>query len=348
MKREFLNYQAPFYGRATAQIHLQPLPFGLTDGFFPKYSAIDRVAVYAMFGGVPAYWERIDPGKSISTNIKNQLLSPNNLMQSEPALLLHDFVSDLHNYAAILNAIGNNTRTPKEIATLTGLPASHIPKYLSVLVEAGFVERRVSITGNPTSSQSGRKHITDPYLRFYYLFLEARQSQLLLKIQDQALAEITRHMIDFTLAPHEVQWVGNHTWEELCREWTLRAGAASQLPFIPDQVGSAWNRQIQVDVASLNHMEKTLILGECKWTLTEVERKGIAKLVEEKAARIIPGQGRWKVFFLGFSRSGWTQGALAYQKEINQHPVTGANWVSAGMWLSTLKEVDDDLDAWSI
>jgi AAA+ ATPase superfamily predicted ATPase len=339
MKREFLNYQAPLYGRATAQIHLQPIPFGLTRSFFPKYSAVDRVAVYAIFGGIPAYWERMDPGKSVSSNIKTQLLSPNNLMQSEPALLLHDFVSDLHNYSAILNAIANNARTPKGIATLTGLPSSHIPKYLSVLVEAGFVERRVSMTENPTSSRNGRHHITDPYLRFYFRFLESRQYQFSLQIQEQALVEITRHMIDF---------IGTHTWEELCREWTLRAGALGQLPFTPDQVGSAWNRAAQIDVVGLNRMEKTLILGECKWTLDEVERKVMVELVEEKAAKIIPEEGQWRIYFLGFSRSGWTQGALAYQNEINKRSVSGTNWVSTGMRLITLEGLDADLAAWSV
>ena len=339
MKREFLNYQAPLYGRATAQIHLQPIPFGLTGSFFPKYSVVDRVALYAIFGGIPAYWERIDPGKSVSSNIKTQLLSPNNLMQSEPALLLHDFVSDLHNYSAILNAIANDARTPKEIAARTGLPSSHIPKYLSVLVEAGFVERRVSITENPSSSRNGRHHIIDPYLRFYFRFLDSRQYQFSLKIQEQALAEISRHMIDF---------IGTHTWEELCREWVLRAGANGSLPFMPDQVGSAWNRAAQIDVVGLNRMEKTLILGECKWTIGEADRKVMAELVEEKAAKIIPEQGFWRIYFLGFSRSGWTHGAQGYQNEINQQPVTGGNWVSAGMRLESLEKVDAELGAWSV
>lgn len=337
MKREFLNYQAPLYGRATAQIHLQPIPYGQTGLFFPKYSAVDRVALYAIFGGIPAYWERIDPGKSLSQNIKVQLLSSNNLMQSEPALLLHDFVSDLHNYAAILTAIANNARTPKEIAAITGLPNSHIPKYLSVLVEAGFVQRQVSLTENPTTSRSGRHHITDPYLRFYYRFLEARQYQFSMKIQEQALAEITRHMIDF---------IGTHTWEELCREWVLRAGALGHLPFMPDQVGSAWNRTVQIDVAGINQMEKTLILGECKWTLGVSDRKIIAELIEEKTAKVVPEQGKWRVYFLGFARSGWTSGALAYQDEINRQPVSGTNWASAGIRLLTLGDVDSDLASW--
>lgn len=339
MKREFLSYQAPLYGRATAQIHLQALPFGLTQSFFPKYSAIDRVAIYSMFGGVPAYWERIDPGKSVSSNIKTQLLSPNNLMQSEPALLLHDFVSDLYNYAAILGAIATNARTPKAIATVTGLPEGNVPKYLSVLIEAGFVERRISVLDNPASTRNGRHHITDPYLRFYYRFLESRQYQFSVKIQEQALAEITRHMIDF---------IGTYTWEELCREWVLRAGALGHLSLMPDHVGSAWNRSAQIDVVGLNRMEKTLILGECKWMLEAADRKVIAELAEDKVSKIVPEQGRWRVYFLGFSRSGWTSGAREYEETIQRQPISGSNWVSVGMKLLTLEDVDRDLRDWSV
>jgi hypothetical protein len=128
----------------------------------------------------------------------------------------------------------------------------------------------------------------------------------------------------------------------------LRAGALGHLPFTPDQVGSAWNREAQIDVVGLNRMEKTMILGECKWTLDEVERKVMAGLVEEKAGKIIPEQGKWRVYFLGFSRSGWTTGALAYQDEINQRPVSGTNWVSTGMRLVTLGELDTNLSAWSV
>ncbi len=337
MKREFFSYQAPLYGRASAQIHLQPFYFGSTRGFFPNYSAVDRVALYSIFGGVPAYWERVDPSKSISWNIKRHLLTSNNLLQSEPRLLLQDFISDPHNYLSILSAIANGAHIIKEIADITGLPSGHVSKYLGVLTETGFVERRVPVT-EPGPSRAGRYHITDHYLRFYFRFLADRQDQLALGAQDIALAEITRHMIDF---------IGRYTWEELCREWVLRAGALGALPLMSDHVGSAWNSKVQVDVVGINSMEKTLVLGECKWTLSGNERKVMAELVEEKAAKIIPARGKWKVFFLGFSRSGWTSGALAYQQEIDQQPVQGENWVSIGIRLLTLNELDDDLTRWT-
>ena len=308
MMREVMSYQAPLYGRANAQMHLRPLPFGLTHTAFPKYTAVDRVALYAIFGGIPAYWDRIEPQKSMSQNIKDQLLTPNNLMQSEPRLLLQDFISEIHNYWAVLRAIANNARTPKDISTYTGLPNVQVPKYLSVLNEAGFVERRVSVTAH-ANSRTGRHHITDPYLRFYFRFLASRERQLAMDLPEQSLAEVSRHLIDF---------IGTHTWEELCREWTLRAGAANVLPFMPDDVGSAWNADAQIDVVGINTMEKTLILGECKWTLSPVDRDVLSKLVEEKTGKIIPEQGNWRVYYLGFSRSGWTSEALAYQKSIQK------------------------------
>lgn len=336
MKREFLSYQAPLYGRASAQIHLQPLPFGMSRLYFPNYSDVDRVAIYAIFGGIPAYWERIDPRKSISQNIRQQLLSPNNLMQSEPRLLLQDFVSDPHNYVAILTAIAYGARTPKEIESFTGLPNVQVPKYLSILAEAGYVERKTPVTSGP-KSRRGKHQIVDPYLRFYYRFLASRQEQIALGIQDQALAEISRHMIDF---------IGTHTWEELCREWTLRASAQGKLPFLPDQVGSAWNTRAQIDVTGINRMQKTLILGECKWSQTASERPVLSTLVE-KAPHIVPAQGKWQIYFLGFARSGWTHGARAYRDEMERKPISGKNWRSAGMLLLDLEQVDRDLESWS-
>jgi uncharacterized protein len=186
----------------------------------------------------------------------------------------------------------------------------------------------------PGPSRAGRYHITDPYLRFYFRFLADRQDQLALGAQDIALAEITRHMIGF---------IGRYSWEELCREWVLRASAFGELPATSDHVGSAWNSKVQIDVACINSMEKILVLGECKWTLSRSECKVVAELIEERAAMIIPARGKWRVYFLGFSRSGWTSGALAYQQEINQHPIQGENWVSIGLRLVTLDELDDDL-----
>jgi hypothetical protein len=127
----------------------------------------------------------------------------------------------------------------------------------------------------------------------------------------------------------------------------LRAGALGELPLMSDHIGSAWNSKAQIDVVGINAREKTLVLGECKWTLSSNERKVMVELVEEKAPRIRPARGKWRVYFLGLSRSCWTSGALAYQQEINRRPVQGENWVSTGLRLVTRDELDDDLTRWT-
>ena len=122
-----------------------------------------------------------------------------------------------------------------------------------------------------------------------------------------------------------IDFIGTHTWEELGREWTLRAGGKGEIPFLPDQVGSAWNTSTQIDVAGINRMEKILILGECKWGQTASERPVLSSSID-KAARIVPPQGKWQIYFLGFSRSGWTNGAHSYREQVERAPPSGKNW----------------------
>ena len=336
MERGLLSYQAPLYGRATSLLKLQPLPFSATRLFFPDYKPDERVAVYAMLGGIPAYWELFNPGKSLDANMRKVFLGGMNLLQDEPRLLLQDFVTELHNYVAILRAMAHGYRTPKEIGDYAGIPDKNVPAYLSNLIHTGFVERRTPVAA-PESSRAGRHTITDPFLRFYFRFLANRQAQLTLGVQDQALAEIKKHLVDF---------IGTHTWEELCREWLLRASARNRLPFLPDQVGSAWTRQAQVDVVGINSMEKTIILGECKWGRHPVGSEVLEGLVE-KTGEFVPKEGKWKVYYFGFARMGWTEAARRAARKAAGSSILGKNWHPAGMELLDLDQVDEDLQAWS-
>ena len=336
MERGVLSYQAPLYGRATSKLFLLPLPFKETRTFFPKYRPDERVVVYAMLGGVPAYWEQFNPSVSLDRNIKEKLLGGTNLVQDEPRLLLQDFVSEIHNYSAILHAIAGGSRTPREIAAESGLNDRHISMYLSNLTDTGFVERRLPIT-EKAASRSGRHYIIDPFLRFYFRFLSRRQAQIAMGVQDQALEEIKRHLIDF---------IGTHTWEELCREWLLRETGHHVLPFMPDQVGSIWNREAQIDVAGINTMEKTLILGECKWDRHPIDLGVLTGLIE-KTEKVVPKEGKWRVYYLGFARSGWTQAAQAFSESLPKAKLKGENWHAVGMLLKDLDQVDNDLNDWT-
>jgi hypothetical protein len=71
----------------------------------------------------------------------------------------------------------------------------------------------------------------------------------------------------------------------------------------------------------------------------------LEKLVAE-TAHMIPDNRHWEVFYLGFSRSGWTEQAAAYAAKITQTGVSGNDWTGIGMRLLTLDDVDRDLHNW--
>ena len=301
MERELLAYRAPLYGRASARLLLQQLPFSALVELFPTYDAAERVALYAVLGGIPAYLERFDPKRSLSHNIKNHLLTPVNLLQEEPRLLLQEQLSEPRNYMAILEAIAHGRRVPQEIAESTGLQSSHVSKYLAVLQDLRLVRRDVPATvRRPERSRKGRYVVTDPYLRFYFRFLARRQDEIALGRIQSAWQAIRRQLIAF---------IGANTFEELCREWVSVQGDAGRLALMPERVGSFWSKEAQIDVVAVDWSEKQILLGEAKWSRSPVG-PGVLDQLVVKTDKTLPA-GDWTVHYAVFARAGFTDAARA-------------------------------------
>ena len=235
-------------------------------------------------------------------------------------LLLDDYVDAPHNYAAILSAIAHGAGTPREIAAVTGLPNMHLPRYLGVLCEAGFVERRVPLT-ETHQSRSGRHLLRDPFLRFYFRFVAPRAGQLALGIHEGALASITRELPDFIAA---------YTWTELCCE---RLAAGEGLPFVPERVGGIWNSKTRVDAAAIHRGAHALVFATCDWGSAPAGEGAINDLAAQ-AALLVPREGHWEITLAGFARSGWNAGAQACAEELLHHLPGGENWKLAGLYLA--------------
>lgn len=337
MIRGVIAGTAPLYGRTTAKMELKPLSFGNTAAYFPRYAAAERVMLYSVFGGIPHYWRLINQNKTVADNIKRLLLSPGGNLKDEPRVLLNDYISEPNNYIAILRAIANGYATPKEIEHATGISNLHLSQYISNLVSTGYVVKKLPATAGP-SSRAGKHAITDPFLRFYYRFIHARMTQLEMGEIDQTLEELLKHMVDY---------IGTHTWEEICREWTIRASNRGQIPLYPDQVESDWGKDYQVDVVGINRMKKHLILGECKWVKERGKAAILQELIEIKTSKTVPSDGNWQVYFLGFSREGWNEHAIEYANHVAKTFPSGINWQTTGIRLLTLDEVDADLREWA-
>lgn len=332
MLREAFSYRAPLFGRATAQIDLKPFYFGQAHSFFPEQSALNRMAIYAIAGGLPVSWNHLARRNTVPEMIAGEFLDPGSPLLADLRRLLKDFRARPGKLDAVLGALAGGAETHAEIFQNTGLVNPR--KYLRLLLDAGFVERKFSLT-RFGSTREKRYQLTDPALRFYFRFLARNENRGVSGGQPPVLAEIMEALPDF---------IGQFTWKELCREWLVRAGATGRLPVFPGEVGSIWDEQLEVEVAGIDVLGKVIFLSECRWNTEPVDQEVMAELVEAKAPRLIPGIGHWRVVFLGFARSGWNSQALAYRDEINRQPPEGGNWRTIGMYLLDLDQVDRDLD----
>lgn len=300
--------QSPLFGRFTGQWHLRPLEFAHLQEFFPTWSMAERVALYAIVGGVPAYLEWLDRTRGLSDNLLHVVLAPGSMFVAEPAFLLYDEVRDPRVYLAILQAIGHGNHALGDIANAALIGKTHLPAYLARLQELRLVERRVPATV-PSAvqyhSRQGRYHLNDPYFRFYFRFIAPHQPEIGYR-SERVLQVIQEGLRSF---------VGQTAFEDLCRAWVARQGMQQQLPFVPDTVGSHWDRRVQVDIVAINWRQKQVLLGECKWGNEPVGRNVIVELVAQKAPKlrqVLPEDGHnWQVSFACFARSGFTSAAVA-------------------------------------
>jgi uncharacterized protein len=324
IQRTALDYQAPLYGRATARLKLQPLSFGVLADMLPQYTAEQRVAVYTITGGIPAYVELFSDQLNILQNLRQRILTPANTMLEDAVFLLGEQLVEPGNYIAILEAIASGFHRLTEIATMAGIARTNISKYLGVLQELGYVERQVPATvRRPEKSRQGRYVITDAYLRFYFRFLKPHLAAIARGRTRQAVSLLHDHLLDF---------IGTHTFEELCRQWVSDVAEMDELPFLPERVGSFWSRQAQVDVLAINWRTKHILLGECKWGQKPVGRDVIQALVN-KSDKVLPGSATWQVHYAFFARQGFTEAA---QKLAAKHNAL----------LITLPQIEADMGRW--
>lgn len=308
-----LSGQSPLFGRMTAQWHLEPLPFSALTEFFPNWDVDARVAAYAIVGGIPAYLNWFDPDLDLIGNIRQTILNPGSMFLAEPAFLLYDEVREPNSYLAILKAIGSGAHTLTEIGERAYIPSTSVAFYLNTLQDLRLVERRLPVTqAKPerARSRSGRYHLSDPYFRFYFQFLEPSLSTSPLN-PEQVLEGVRRNLRAF---------VGVSAFEELAREWVNVQGKAGKLPFTPDAIGSHWSSRVQVDVTAINWMTHDILLGECKWGTDRVDRQVVRELIETKTPLVLkdlPSEGAgWQVHYTLFARNGFTPAAVDQLQQV--------------------------------
>ena len=312
MQKHALSYDSPLYGRRTAQMRLTPLPFTsiYETQNLPFEQAVEQ---FALTGGVPKYLEFFEDGRPLEEQLKDAVFSKNGFLYEEPNFLLKSESLTAVNYFSIIKTIADGNHKLGKIASALGQESSSLTPYLSTLSNLGFIEKRTPITEkNPEKSRKGLYFIADNFLRFWFCYVYPYKGELELDNMQIVLDEIHKDFKEKFVA---------FAYEDICKDIFAKLCSNNAISFVPSRIGSYWlndyDGDTEIDVMSVDHQNKQVFVGECKYHTKPVDAPVYFTLKEkvDNASEIRKSFPKYNVIYGLFSKSGFTKRMLDIAKE---------------------------------
>lgn len=285
-----LGSTAPLYGRAYQLLKLSPIPIQYLQKLL-DCDGIKAIEEYAVWGGVPRYWELRIPEASLFEAISYHILSPLGTLYDEPIRLFMDDMRDIVQTSTLLSVIGNGSNRLSEIAGRLEKAATSLSGPLEKLRQLDFIEKEIPFGENARNSKRSLYKVADPFMDFYFRFV----------VPNRSLIELGRNEIVTEMVRQRFSGYVSIWWEKLCRQ--AISGQKINGDFY-NMAGRWWgsvsrDETIELDVVAESMDGKKLLVGECKWTEGEDASRLTAELLK-KAQKLpfLKGQEIVPILFL--------------------------------------------------
>lgn len=272
-----LDGSAPLYGRADQMLKLPPIPIGFLQEIL-GLSAENIIEEYAVWGGVPRYWELRLQDDGLQDSITYHILNPLGTLYEEPIRLFMDDMRDIIQASTLLSVIGSGANRLSEIAGRLGKPATQLSGPLEKLRQLDFIEREIPFGENPKNSKKSLYKVCDPFMDFYFHFVVPNRSLI-----EMGRTQVVMNSIQPQFSRYVSMW-----WEKLCRQ-AVSGGVIGGDVY--NLAGRWWgnisrDESLELDVVARSMDGKKLLVGECKWTEGEDTDRLSYELIEK--ARKLP------------------------------------------------------------
>ena len=264
---------SPLYGRAKEIIKLTPLKLPYIEEAL-NIEGIDAIKEYAVWGGVPRYWELRENRKTFDDALWDNVFSINGILYDEPNQLLQDDMKDIVKASTILSFIASGANRISEIASRSGEVVTNLSRPISKLVELGLIEKEMPFGVDEKNSKKTLYKISDQFLGFYYRFVVPNKSFINLDRRKPIEVNLQYGFNDFI----------SSFWEKACREAVtgneingrLYGKASRWWGAVKTKEGF---KQLELDVVAETLDGKSILVGECKWTNPEITTVLIKELM---------------------------------------------------------------------
>jgi AAA+ ATPase superfamily predicted ATPase len=273
-----MDSAAPLYGRATESLKLDPIRAGYLGEALGTEDPVACVKAYAVWGGIPYYWELAIPfGGQSEKAVDRCVLDPLSPLHGEPDRLLLEELPPAAALRPILDAIGLGVHRASEIASRLGQPATSLARPLSRLIELGLVKRELPFGDSEKSSKRSLYRMADPFFRFWFRVVAPHRALL---VDSPAPARLR-------LWREARQKLYSEAWEDLCRQ---------SVPHLPVRRFGSWQpagrywrgKGPEWDVVAVSSDNRRLLLGEVKWAEKPASRTIIRRALSGLSRKGVP------------------------------------------------------------
>lgn len=306
MEKKVLSEKSPLFGRRTSQIKLEAFDYKDAALFVPGYCPEDKAVCYGITGGVAKYLALMDPQKSLDDNIKKLFFRSDGYLYDETRNLLCQEFSDITLMNNILEQIASGENTLNIISAKVHEKENTVLYSLDKLIRVGLVEKRKCITEEKNKKKT-QYVLKDGMFRFWYRFIPKAHSIIELGEGNLYYEKMVK--------PRLHEFMGS-IFEEMCRYYTLAQGLHGRFgnfitetgtwwgtEMIKDEDGGKRNQPADIDVVALSDLDKTAVVGECKFKNEKIDKSVYDTLI--RRAGLFAGKYRITRYIF-FSLGGYT------------------------------------------
>ena len=328
MMDDLTKYDRPLYGRNTCDLMMRPLEF--RDCMFnSEYRrAVER---YAFTGGIPHYLALFDRRRTVNDNIVSLTMDLGGALINEVPYLMSDEFKDVKSYNTYLKTIASGNHRMDEICSALGIRSADASPYISKLMAAGIIERRIPIMEkDPEKCRSGLYFISDRFISFWYKFVYPCRNDITLGFSDGAKTELEAHFRDTFVS---------FVFEDICKAELRRyLRTRNAMAFY----GSQWGNGYEFDIVAKDSVNKVVYVGECKYHDSPIGHEVLRDLRKKcDETGVFSG---YRIIFCIFSVSSYTDKMLEEAKHDDVllfqkgEPVTGYGQMDVDKGTITVEE----------
>ncbi len=274
-----------------ADIWLKPFSLGEVRRFYANnFNEVETLLAYSFLGGVPYYWNQIDPHLKFIQSINKTCFSKMSIFLEEYLEILNlEFQKNsIQTLTRMLSHVNGHGKTAAGIAKDSGLADSTVNDLLEKLEKYQLIFRKTPIFAQAKKNLRGDLYyIKDFYLNFYFRIL----SQYKGRIQRNTKEELLFARL-FEASPKGF-YIPNYTGPmyELIIQTVLETSQHREEKIFKKlhldnndfEVGFHWDKNSQFDLILHNTTDRVLRFIECKWT---EDHEQLVKCLREFSQRV--------------------------------------------------------------